>query len=97
MKFSSRFNFEVLTPVLVRHSDCEKQFSPSKQVYSMDIRPMSAVQLIPSSLERVFIELRTRHAPVPQERSIMPHLPTTEAFSISPALVIGMVSSLFSA
>ena len=58
---------------------------------------LPSAQLIPSSLERVFIELRTRHAPVPQERSIMPHLPTTEAFSISPALVIGMVSSLFSA
>ena len=31
----------------------------------MDNRPISAVVVTPSSRERVFMELRTRHAPVP--------------------------------
>ena len=37
---------------------------------------------------RRFMEVRTRHAPVPQESMINPTLPITEAFSISPALLI---------
>ena len=43
------------------------------------------VQVTPSSLESLFIEVRTRHAPVPQESIIRPTRPTTDAFSISPA------------
>lgn len=38
----------------------------------MDISPISAEQVIPSASDNVFMELRTRQAPVPQERSIMP-------------------------
>lgn len=38
----------------------------------MDISPISAEQVIPSASDKVFMELRTRQAPVPQERSIMP-------------------------
>ena len=40
-------------------------------------------------LERVFMELRTRHAPVPHSSSISPVRPMTEAFSTSPASVMG--------
>ena len=46
----------------------------------MDISPISAEQVIPSASDNVFMELRTRQAPVPQERSIMPVRPIREAF-----------------
>ena len=47
----------------------------------MDISPISAVQVSPIHSDMVFMELLTRHAPVPQERNIIPTLPITEAFS----------------
>ena len=50
---------------------------------------MSAVQVTPSRVARLFMELRTRHAPVPQESIIRPVRPITEAFSVSPVWVIG--------
>ena len=59
----------------------------------MDNRPISAVQVIPRDSESAFMELRTRHAPVPQERSIIPVRPTTEDFSERQACVTGTVSS----
>lgn len=46
----------------------------------MDISPISAEQVMPSASDNVFMELRTRQAPVPQERSIMPVRPIREAF-----------------
>ena len=39
--------------------------------------------------DNVFMELRTRQAPVPQERSIMPVRPIREAFSEREASVMG--------
>ncbi len=59
------------------------------QVYSIDNKPISAVQVIPSSLASVFMELRTLHAPVPQDRSMIPVRPMIEAFSLNEASVIG--------
>ena len=90
---SSRLSFEVVTPVLVSVSVCENACSPSKQVYSIEVRPMSAAQTSPSSSASVFIELRTRHAPVPHESSIKPVRPMTEAFSRKGAAEIGRVVS----
>ena len=88
-KRSNRFNFDVLTPVLVRHSDWEKLSVPSKQVYSTDISPMSAEHTTPKHSEMVFIELRTRHAPVPHDSSISPMRPITDAFSLRDACMMG--------
>ena len=89
IKCSSRFSLEVFTPVLVRHSDCVKPFSPSKQVYSIDIRPISAVQVIPMVSASVFMELLTLHAPVPHDRSMIPTRPMMDAFSVRLASVTG--------
>lgn len=55
----------------------------------MDISPISAEQVMPSASDNVFMELRTRQAPVPQERSIMPVRPIREAFSEREASVMG--------
>ena len=44
---------------------------------------------MPSASDNVFMELRTRQAPVPQERSIMPVRPIREAFSEREASVMG--------
>ena len=60
----------------------------------METSPTSAVQVIPIVLASVFMELRTRHAPVPQDSSIRPVRPMIEAFSGSAASVIGGFSSL---
>ena len=90
---SSRLSFEVLTPVLVSVSVCENACSPSKQVYSIEVRPISAAQTRPSSSASVFIELRTRHAPVPHESSIRPVRPITEAFSRRGADEMGILVS----
>ena len=60
----------------------------------MDIRPISTVHVIPISSDRVFMELRTRQAPVPQDNIIMPTLPTTEDFAERLARLIGVVSDL---
>ena len=54
----------------------------------MDNSPMSAVVVTPSSRDRVFMELRTRHAPVPHSSSISPVRPMMDAFSIRPASVM---------
>lgn len=45
--------------------------------------------VIPRFCEIVFMELRTRQAPVPQDNSIRPTRPTIEAFSVRSASVIG--------
>ena len=79
----------MLTPVLVRQSDWEKQRSPSKQVYSIDMSPISAEQVMPKFSDNVFMELLTRHAPVPQESRIRPIRPITEAFAVKSACVMG--------
>ena len=55
----------------------------------MDISPISAVQVSPIHSDMVFMELLTRHAPVPQERNIIPTLPITEAFSFRLAFDTG--------
>ena len=47
----------------------------------MDIRPISAVHVMPSASASVFMELLTLHAPVPHERNIIPTRPITDAFS----------------
>ena len=78
-KRSSWSSFAVLTPVAVSVSVCEKLFSPSEQVYSMDSSPMSAAHTRPSASAISFMELRTRHAPVPHESSSSPTRPTTPA------------------
>ena len=78
----------MLTPVLAILSDCDTQSLPSKQLNSIDIRPTSTVHVTPSSLESLFIDVRTRHAPVPHESIISPTRPITEAFSIRSALAI---------
>ena len=54
----------------------------------MDNRPMSAVVVTPSSRERVFMELRTRHAPVPHSSSISPVRPMTEEMCIRDSFFI---------
>ena len=66
-----------------------KSTCSSKQVYSIDIRPISVEHVIPRFCEIVFMELRTRQAPVPQDNSIRPTRPTIEAFSVRSASVIG--------
>ena len=78
-KRSSRSSFAVLTPVAVSVSVWEKLSCPSEQVYSMDVSPMSAAHTRPSASDSSFIELRTRHAPVPHESSSSPTRPTTPA------------------
>ena len=55
----------------------------------MDMSPISAVQVSPIHSDMVFMELLTRHAPVPQERNIIPTLPITEAFSFRLAFDTG--------
>jgi hypothetical protein len=90
-----RYSFDVLTPVLAMLKDWETQSVPSKQLNSMDISPTSTVQVTPSSFDRRFMEVRTRHAPVPQESIISPTLPITEAFSINPAFSIRTLLSAF--
>ena len=55
----------------------------------MDISPISAVQVSPIHSDMVFMELLTRHAPVPQESSIRPIRPMTEAFAVKSACVMG--------
>ena len=59
----------------------------------MDNSPISAVQEIPSTLATVFIELRTRQAPVPTESIICPMRPTKVAFSFKVASTDGTLSS----
>lgn len=56
----------------------------------MVISPMLAVHVTPSCSESAFMELLTRHAPVPQERSISPTLPIRAAFTGTLASVIGL-------
>ena len=56
----------------------------------MDKRPISAVVVMLRARDKVFMELRTRQAPVPHSRSISPVRPMTEAFSTRSALVIGI-------
>lgn len=77
----------------MRQSDCDTHSSPSKQLYVSDMRPMSTVQVTPSSRDSVFIELRTRHAPVPQDRSSSPQRPMMADFSIRLASVMGISAS----
>ena len=60
---------------------------------SIDISPTSTVQVTPSSLESLFIDVRTRHAPVPHESIIKPTRPITEAFSIRSASEISALLS----
>ena len=60
----------------------------------MDISPISAVQVSPIHSDMVFMELLTRHAPVPQDKSIRPVRPIIDAFSTRPAFVIGMFPKL---
>ena len=70
----------------VRVKVCENPASPSKQVYSKLVSPMSAAQTRPSLAAMAFMELRTRQAPVPQARSISPVRPTTEALAVKEAV-----------
>lgn len=56
----------------------------------MVISPMLEVQVTPSCSEIAFIELLTRHAPVPQDNSIRPTLPIRAAFTGTLASVIGL-------
>ena len=65
--------------------DWDTQSLPSKQLNSIDIRPTSTVHVTPSSLESLFMDVRTRQAPVPQDSMIRPTRPMTEAFSIRSA------------
>ena len=58
----------------------------------MDMRPISAVHVMCISSESSFMELRTRQAPVPQERIIMPTRPMTDALADRLAPVIGVGS-----
>ena len=47
---------------------------------------------IPIASASVFIELRTRQAPVPQDRNIIPTRPMIDAFSVMLALITGTFS-----
>ena len=85
-KRSKRLSLAVFTPVEVRVKVCENPASPSKQVYSKLVSPMSAAQTRPSLAAMAFMELRTRQAPVPQARSISPVRPTTEALAVKEAV-----------
>ncbi len=62
---------------------------PSKQLSDRDSSPTSAAHVRSSAWATVFIALRTRQAPVPQERSSRPVRPTTDARSASGAVRIG--------
>src|SRR5699024_5487950 len=84
--FSISFNLVIFTPVAGNDKVWEyDSLSTSKQVYSIDTNPISVEQVMPKVLATVSIESRTRQAPVPQLKSIIPTRPTIEVFSTNVA------------
>ncbi len=92
-KSSSSESRWVLIPVLLSEIALVKVSLPSTQVYSIESRPMSALQVILSPRAILFIDARTRHAPVPTESIMKPILPTSVAFSFSGASIAGVLDS----